>query len=211
MSQEILRKQPNSHHELLVGQRFQMRVVVAYLGLSKNSVAVFQVLCDCGSLTITKKPSLLNNASCGCEQKRKAKLTCEQRNTTHGKAGTATYAIWKTMRQRCNDPNTVGYEFYKNIDIDPRWDDYQKFLEDMGERPKGLSLDRRDNTKGYSKENCRWATNKEQALNRRTTIVVEYGGKVKPLQTWCEELNLPVDKVRQRLHRGWSVEKAFTT
>jgi hypothetical protein len=211
MLKDSLRKQQNSHHEDLVGQRFKMRTVLEYLGLDKRSTAVFRVLCDCGSITTAKKPSILKSSSCGCEQKRIAKQTCEKRNTTHGKAGTTTYAIWKTMRQRCNDPNTIGYEFYKNITIDPRWDNYQNFLDDMGERPKGLTLDRKDNSLGYSPENCRWATVKDQALNRRTTVMIEYRGKTKPLQTWCEEFHLPVEKIRQRFQRGWSADKAFTT
>lgn len=89
----------------------------------------------------------------------------------HGWTGTSTYHIWLAMRGRCLTKTNPAYKDYgaRGITICERWAEFANFLEDMGERPVGLSLDRRDNTKGYSKQNCRWATSQTQNRNSRNT------------------------------------------
>ena len=83
------------------------------------------------------------------------------------KITTPSYLSWKGMKQRCNDPNHMWFSVYggKGIKVCKRWEKYENFLKDMGERPSGTTLDRIDNDKGYYKENCRWATIKEQNNN----------------------------------------------
>lgn len=92
-------------------------------------------------------------------------------NTIHGHASdinrSRTYRTWEAMKQRCTNPNHMAYSLYggRGISFDPSWNSFISFLSDMGERPIGKTLDRIDNSKGYFKENCRWATNKEQQTN----------------------------------------------
>jgi len=79
-----------------------------------------------------------------------------------------TYRSWAAMKRRCDNYRVDNYEFYgeKGISYDPRWEHFTLFLEDMGERPEGMTLDRLDGIKNYSKDNCRWATKKQQMQNR---------------------------------------------
>lgn len=86
-----------------------------------------------------------------------------------------TYTAWCNMRTRCGNPNYKDAQYYSELDIEvcADWHYYEGFLRDMGECPKGLTLDRRDNAKGYYKENCRWATAEEQSRNRSNVKLTE--------------------------------------
>lgn len=151
----------------ITGMRFGKLVVVRQSKSCKNGAA-WECLCDCGTLTIVSGCSLKtgNTTSCGCHRR----TVLLANITTHGMANkTKTYKTWKEMRYRCNNPNSNKWDVYggRGITICNRWSDYTNFLEDMGERPEGKTIDRIDVHGNYEPINCRWATPKEQAETNR--------------------------------------------
>lgn len=124
------------------------------------------------------------------------------------------YYSWSAFRNRCNNDKVYNYAKYggSGMTYDSRWDSYDIFLEDMGQRPDGKTLDRIDNTKGYCKENCRWATPSEQQSNRSCTLWIEYNGEIKTAKEWATHLGLAPGAVWNRIKLlGWDIEKAVTT
>jgi hypothetical protein len=113
--------------------------------------------------------------SCGCKQKERMPATVK----THGKSKDPAYKSWAMMRSRCNNPNYTYYSYYggAGITVCERWDKFENFLEDMGDRPEGYTLDRIDPSKGYYPENCRWASRAEQVWNRGNNVIVSFNGK----------------------------------
>ena len=145
------------------------------------------------------------STSCGC-----------MRSTTHGHAKSnrersPTYNTWLGMKERCLNPNHQSYPVYggRGITLCDRWLKFENFLEDMGERPEGKTLDRKDNDKGYTKSNCRWATKEEQYDNQNGAI--EHNGEKHSIKGWAEKLNIPYARLQARLHRGWEFERAIST
>lgn len=127
----------------------------------------YKCLCKCGRETVVVGQNLRSGTtkSCGCRM--------GKYKHGHAGVGSRTYQTWTAMRARCNNPTHTAYPRYggKGIAVCDEWNDpetgFQAFLEDMGERPEGLTLDRKDGAYGYSKANCRWATNAEQYENKK--------------------------------------------
>lgn len=129
------------------------------------------------------------------------------------KTNSPEYGIWVGMKQRCLDRGCRAYRSYggRGITVSKEWlDSFEAFYRDMGPRPSGLSLDRIDNERGYSKENCRWATKKEQQRNTRANIFVMAWSRRIPLAEACEQSSLPSSVIRARLKLGWTPEDALT-
>lgn len=129
----------------------------------------------------------------------------------HKKTHSPVYLTWTGMRQRCNNKNHTFYPRYGGVGIKvcKRWDDsFIKFLEDMGDRPLGTTIDRIDNYKGYCKGNCRWATKKEQSNNLKATLrIKDLDGKILPANMFAEKHNLSHSIVRKRILEGMTTEE----
>ena len=131
--------------------------------------------CDCGVATTVLRRDLQQGRtrSCGCLRREASRARALKHGHVPEVAGirtpSPTYNSWQAMIQRCHNPNSYKYPEYgqRGIIVCRRWRKFVNFLADMGERPKGTTLDRKDSTKGYFKENCRWATSKQQTKNRR--------------------------------------------
>jgi len=118
-----------------------------------------------------------------------------------------THSTWHNMRSRCNNPNTKAYEKYgaKGIKVCDRWDSFENFIMDMGERPgKEYSIERIDLSKGYSSDNCKWATRTEQNRNRSMCIYITIDGKCQTVKEWALETGLKRQTIERRLKLGWS-------
>lgn len=195
-----------------VGDTFGRLIVLEESGKNKTGVRIWNCLCSCGNEKLVLQNSLVtgNTKSCGCLKKEQASKT----RTTHGMHKTKMYKSWVNMKSRCDNNKDKGYKNYggRGIGYDSTWESFEVFLEDMGERPTGLTLDRIDNDKGYSKENCHWVTQKEQSRNRRSNVIISYNGETKCIMEWAEELGINYTTLLGRINRlQWSVEKALTT
>ena len=115
------------------------------------------------------------------------------------------YSTWSAMKQQCTNPNYDAYALYgaKGIILCERWMTFKNFLEDMGPRPMGTSIDRIDGSKGYEPGNCRWATNAVQTRNKRTNVIVSYKGKEYIRQDLANLLNITNESLTYRINSGW--------
>ena len=116
-------------------------------------------------------------------------------------------ATHRNMMSRCYNPNATGYEYYggRGIRVCDSWHDFYRFMDDMGPRPEGMTLDRINTNLGYNPENCRWATNKEQARNKSDNVFLVYNGVSKTISDWAEDLGVLPNTIQYRIYRGWSV------
>lgn len=125
------------------------------------------------------------------------------------------YSSWHAMKTRCDNPTHNAYPRYggRGITYDPRWDDFQNFIDDMGLKPDPkMELDQIDNEKNYCKENCRWTTRKEQTRNRggkRATRLYTYDGKTMCIKDWADYVGISPQSMQKRLNKGWPLERAF--
>ena len=128
-------------------------------------------------------------------------------------SSTAEYAIWVNMTYRCSNANASAYKHYggRGIRVCARWSEFAKFYEDMGPRPSpGHQVDRKDNDAGYSPDNCRWATRKEQASNRRTSRIIAFRGQSRTMEQWATRVGISKQAMSFRLDK-WSLTRALTT
>ncbi len=195
----------------LTGERFGRLLVLMRDGCNKHKQIYWLCECDCGNKKHILGMSLNRGEtqSCGCLHKEKT----AQINKKHGMTKTKIYGVWHSMMQRCYDKNNHAYDRYggRGINVCDKWQSFEGFYSDMGDKPKGLSLERKNVNGDYCVENVIWADAKAQANNKRNNIIIEHNGKKQTLQQWCDELELKIGTVWARLNcYGYSVEKALT-
>jgi hypothetical protein len=146
------------------------RLTVRYRIEQDNKHVYWMCVCSCGNEKPIRGSPLTSDKikSCGCFQIESATLRGLS-NHTHQMTGTATYGSWRAMMRRCYESAAESYSRYggAGIEVCPSWHAFENFFADMGIRPEGTTLDRKDGSKNYEPENCRWSTPEQQAQNRR--------------------------------------------
>lgn len=117
------------------------------------------------------------------------------------------------MKARCDNANHADYPQYgeRGIKVCKRWHKFEHFLADMGTRPEGMTIERRNVNGNYTPKNCLWATHKQQAINKRNTTYLTANGERLPLMTWAARLGMSPESLRARLRYGWSEQRVCTT
>ena len=195
-----------------MGERFGTRIIVEIIP-PKYNVPAHHVICrcDCGREQLVRYSNLIagNQASCN--------FCCGPRALRHGATQggkpTPEFEAWTSMRKRCLNPKHPAYHNYggRGITICPEWEVYECFLRDMGLRPSSkYTLDRADNEKGYSRDNCRWVTMSVQSTNRRNNRRLNYQGRTQTLCEWSREIGINHQTLAARIDRGWTTEEVLT-
>lgn len=174
----------------------------------------YSCLCECG-----KKVDVLgihlrsgHTKSCGCFRKE----TTSRHKRKHGLTNTRLHNIWSNMKSRCTCENNDDYHLYgeRGISVCEEWmHDFMAFAEWALNNgyADNLSLDRCDVNKGYSPDNCRWATQKTQCNNTRRNVNIEFRGESHTMKEWSEILHIKYGTLQSRIARGWSYDRALST
>lgn len=199
----------------LTNKRFGRLFVVERADNVNNSTA-WVCRCDCGKTKVIQGTLLKKGLarSCGCLRKEIAR----ERATRHSLCGTKLYTTYHNMKKRCYNSRCDHYKWYgeEGKHICDEWlgekgfDEFSKWALANG-YSDNLTIDRIDNNKGYSPDNCRWISAKQNNRNRRSNHNITIKGVTKTISEWCEYLNVPEARVRSRIALGWDEERALTT
>ena len=192
-----------------VGDKYNKLTIIEIcrrpVGNQGRKMVVVKCLCDCGNTSITTITALRGGKikGCGCLR--------GQINKTHNRTRTPIYKVFYTAKHRCQNKNDKRYGSYGGRGIKFLWKNFSDFFSDMGDRPKGKTLDRIDNNGNYCKENCRWATTSEQMNNMRSNKLLTYNGECHTIAEWAKKLKVSYGSLEIRIIRGWSTERALNT
>lgn len=205
----------------MVGKKYGRLLVTKYLGNyitnKKAYTHVLEAICDCGKIDVYRAASIKfgNTVSCGCYAKEMTSKTHKKHGHASGYIQTGTYRSWFAMKARCYKKNSNYYYCYGAIGVTvcDRWiNSFENFLADMGERPKGKTLDRFPDKKGnYEPSNCRWATPSEQMRNFSRNKFYLYNGENVCVSDLEKIAVVSSKTIRHRINNlGWSVEDAIS-
>jgi hypothetical protein len=190
----------------LTGKRFGMLTAIKRNPKQTKYNTAWFVRCDCGTVFSALAGNLKSGRTKTCG--------CKQSATTHGMSKTKEHRTWNHIKQRCQNPNAVGYERYggAGIEVCKEWSDsFEQFFADMGKAPSDKhTIERVDNSRGYSPDNCRWATRLEQMQNVSTNRNITFNGKTMSVAAWAREIGVSESCLYNRLHIGMSIDKALT-
>lgn len=195
----------------LTGMRSGHIVAISYNTKTDNGGCKWNVRCDCGEEFVVWAEQVTRQRTKQCRKCRN-KLISVMRST-HGQRKSTTYSTWSQMIDRCTNPKSGNWDNYggRGITICNQWkDSFENFLKDMGERPEGKTIDRKNNDGNYEPENCHWASATEQGNNRRTNKTITFNGKSQTFSEWGRELGIDKTLIRQRVLSGWPVEKVLS-
>lgn len=199
------------------GQKFNMLTAVEYVGRrGKGNHPYWLCRCECGNEKVVSLPNLKSGSvkSCGCLPRRMNSERMKIRNRTHGLSDTRLYRIYSEMLTRCNNENHVFYYRYggRGIKVCEEWSEFKQFYDwaISSGYSDNMTIDRVDNNKGYSPDNCRWITQKSQTRNRSTNHTVTVNGETHCLSEWAEINDISYNTILSRLRYGWDEERAVT-
>lgn len=198
------------------GQKFGRLKAIKPNGKNKFGMMQWICECECGVIkTITISHLTTGQTkSCGCIRDKKI-AQVGLSNKTHGLKKSKLYNIWRGIKKRCRLNSNKAYKDYgaRGIDMCDSWFySFENFYNDVGEIPDGgYSLDRIDNNKGYFKSNCRWASKKDQANNRRNNVFISYNGETHTVSEWSRITKLNKSTILYRLKKGLPVDKVLYT
>lgn len=200
----------------VIGRRFGKLVATEAISVEPGSPRKYLCLCDCGRNKVMRRDHLLTNKpkSCGCMRKElKQRVTVTHGHKLNGKASSE-YMTWAAVKQRCLNCNNRSFHNYggRGILMCQEWKtSFAAFFQDMGKRPPGTTLERRDNNGNYEPSNCKWATKREQCNNTRRNKRLTYLGQTLTMAQWERRKNFNHGLIHARLTKGWSVERSIET
>lgn len=193
----------------LAGQKFNRLTALSIVGRAKSGGVTWLCRCECLTEIVVRGKKLVfgSTKSCGClkrEKDRSQKGRARKNKAKHAVSGTPMYQVWAGMRDRCRNQKNKYYDRYggRGITICERWDSFENFCADMGERPAGLTIERIDNDKGYSPDNCRWATAAEQNRNKTGVLKITIDGVTRCLSEWAREVGVTRHYLAYRIKKN---------
>lgn len=181
------------------------------LGIDPENSRRWMCKCSCGNEISVRKNGLRYGSakSCGCFKSEQISASKKQHGQSSNANRSGTYSSWASMKTRCSNPKRPNYHNYggRGIRVCDRWQEFSNFLEDMGDRPVGLTLERIDVDGHYCPENCRWASRKEQARNSRTNVLISVGGEYKPIAQASEETGVSRHTYYNQIAKGLLVSR----